>query len=69
MTHAPLGDDLGTIGELPFDDAIRRRTAVRYLGPATGEAYLAMTEAGVPETVLLEITVTSRHTWDYAKGF
>lgn len=59
----------GTARELPFDEGIRRRTAIRYLGPDTGQAYLEMTEAGVEETVLLEITVTSRHTWDYAKGF
>jgi PPOX class probable F420-dependent enzyme len=59
----------GTARELPFDDGIRRRTAIRYLGPDTGQSYLAMTEAGVAGTVLLEITVTSRHTWDYAKGF
>lgn len=59
----------GTAGILPFDDGIRRRTAIRYLGPQAGEAYLAMTEAGVEGTLLLEIRVTSRHTWDYAKGF
>lgn len=59
----------GTAREVPFDDGIRRRTALRYLGPETGEGYLAMTADGVADTVLLEITVTSRHTWDYAKGF
>ena len=28
----------------------------------------AMTEAGVADMVLLERTVTGRHTWDYSKG-
>lgn len=59
----------GTARELPFDEGIRRRTALRYLGPVAGEAYLAMTGDGVEGTVLLEITVASRHTWDYSKGF
>lgn len=59
----------GTMRELPFDEGIRRRTAIRYLGAGMGEGYLAMTESGVADTVLLEMTVTRRHTWDYAKGF
>ena len=59
----------GTASERPFDDAIRRRTAIRYLGEEGGQAYLTMTEATVEETVLLEMTVASRHSWDYGKGF
>ena len=59
----------GTAREIPRDDAIVRRTAIRYLGPETGEAYLAMTSEAAEETVLLEIDVTSRFTWDYGKGF
>ena len=59
----------GTVREIPFDDGIRRRTAIRYLGPETGQGYLAMTEDSVADSVLLEMTVASRHTWDYGKGF
>lgn len=59
----------GSVRELPFDDALHRRTAIRYLGPEMGEAYIAMTAQAAPETVLLEMTVTSRFTWDYGKGF
>lgn len=59
----------GTMRELPADDGIRRRTAVRYLGVDTGRAYLAATEDTVADSVLLEMTVTSRYTWDYGKGF
>lgn len=59
----------GTVRELAFDDAIHRRVAIRYLGEQGGEAYLAMTAGAEAETVLLEVTVTSRYTWDYAKGF
>lgn len=58
----------GSVREIPFDDAVHRRVAIRYLGAEMGEAYLAMTEAAIPQTVLLEMTVTSRFTWDYAKG-
>lgn len=59
----------GTVRELAFDDAIHRRVAIRYLGQEGGEAYLAMTAGAEAETVLLALTVTSRYTWDYAKGF
>jgi PPOX class probable F420-dependent enzyme len=59
----------GTAREIPSDDGIRRRTAIRYLGPDTAAAYLAMTESSVADSVLLEITVSSRYTWDYARGF
>lgn len=59
----------GTAREIAFDDALHRRVAVRYLGPEGGEAYLAMTAGAEAETVLLEMTVESRFTWDYAKGF
>lgn len=52
----------------PYDEGVRRRTAIRYLGPEMGEGYLTMTEDGVAETVLLEIEVTGRFTWDYSKG-
>lgn len=58
----------GTVHERPLDDAILRRTAIHYLGEADGEAYLAMTASAAADTVLLEMTVTSRFTWDYAKG-
>jgi len=59
----------GTAREIAFDDALHRRVAVRYLGPEGGEAYLAMTAGAEAETVLLEMTIESRFTWDYAKGF
>ena len=59
----------GTARELPRNDEIVRRTAIRYLGPETGEAYLAMTSEESGQSVLLEIDVTSRFTWDYGKGF
>ncbi|MFN2427368.1 MAG: pyridoxamine 5'-phosphate oxidase family protein [Candidatus Binatia bacterium] len=59
----------GTAREIAFDDALHRRVAVRYLGADGGAAYLAMTAGAEAETVLLEISVTSRYTWDYAKGF
>lgn len=59
----------GTVRELAFDDAIHHRVAIRYLGQQGGDAYLAMTAGAEAETVLLELTVTSRYTWDYAKGF
>lgn len=59
----------GTACELAFDNALHCRTAIRYLGHKDGEAYIAMTAGAEAETVLLEMTVTSRYTWDYAKGF
>jgi PPOX class probable F420-dependent enzyme len=59
----------GTARGIAPDDGIRRRTAVRYLGEDTGAAYLAATEDTLSDSVLLEITVTSRYTWDYSKGF
>lgn len=59
----------GSAREIAFDDALHRRVAVRYLGPEGGEAYLAMTAGAESETVLLEMTIESRFTWDYAKGF
>jgi PPOX class probable F420-dependent enzyme len=59
----------GTAKELPYDEAIRRRVALRYLGPETGEAWLAMTADTVDGTVLLEISVSKRFTWDYGKGY
>jgi PPOX class probable F420-dependent enzyme len=59
----------GTAREMAFDDALHRRVAIRYLGDEGGAAYLEMTAGAEAETVLLEITVTSRYTWDYAKGF
>jgi len=59
----------GTAREIPYDEGISRRTAIRYLGPETGESYLAMTADSIPDTVLLEITVASRYSWDYSKGF
>ena len=58
----------GTARELALDNAILRRTAIRYLGEDAGAAYLAMTAGSAAGTVLLEITVTSRYTWDYEKG-
>ncbi len=59
----------GTVRELAADDGIRRRTAVHYLGEETGAAYLAATEDTAEDSVLLELKVTSRYTWDYGKGF
>jgi PPOX class probable F420-dependent enzyme len=59
----------GTVRELAYDDAMSRRVAVRYLGPDMAEAYLASTAGAETETVLLEMTIESRHTWDYGKGF
>lgn len=59
----------GTAREIAYDDGVSRRTAIRYLGAETGESYLAMTADSIPDTVLLEITVTSRYSWDYSKGF
>lgn len=59
----------GTVREIAADDGIRRRTALRYLGEETGAAYLAATEDTAASSILLEMTVTSRYTWDYAKGF
>jgi len=58
----------GTVRMLPPDDDIRRSTAHRYLGADMGDAYLEMTADGFEDTVLLEMTVTGRYTWDYAKG-
>jgi len=59
----------GTVRELPRNDEIRRRTAIRYLGRETGEAYLAAIDAaGSEDSVLLEMQVTSRYSWDYGKG-
>lgn len=59
----------GMVRELPPDQGILRRTAIRYLGPEMGESYLAMTSAAGAASTLLEITLTGRFTWDYAKGF
>jgi len=59
----------GTVHELAFDQGIHERTAVRYLGKEGGAAYLQMTAGAEAETVLLELSVDSRYTWDYAKGF
>lgn len=59
----------GTVRELPADDGVRRRTAIRYLGEEGGQAYLDMTAEGVAGTSLLEMTITGRFTWDYSKGF
>ena len=59
----------GRARELPFDDALHRRVAVRYLGEEGGQAYVAMTAGAAAQSVLLEITVESRFTWDYGKGF
>jgi PPOX class probable F420-dependent enzyme len=58
----------GTMRELALDDGILRRTAIRYLGQDAGEAYLEMTSGAAADTILLEMTVTSRFTWDYEKG-
>ena len=59
----------GTAREIPPDDAIRRRTAVRYLGEDTGAAYIAAIEDTLAESVRLEVTALSRYTRDYNKGF
>lgn len=59
----------GVARELPPDQGILRRTAIRYLGPEMGENYLAMTSAAAAASTLLEIAITGRFTWDYAKGF
>jgi PPOX class probable F420-dependent enzyme len=59
----------GTAEVITFDDALHRRVAVRYLGAEGGAAYLAMSAGAEAETVLLQVTVKSRYTWDYAKGF
>ncbi|HYC55005.1 MAG TPA: pyridoxamine 5'-phosphate oxidase family protein [Candidatus Binatia bacterium] len=58
----------GSARVLAPDDEIRRRTAHHYLGADMGDAYLEMTADGFEDTVLLEMTITSRFTWDYAKG-
>ncbi|HYB97878.1 MAG TPA: pyridoxamine 5'-phosphate oxidase family protein [Candidatus Limnocylindrales bacterium] len=58
----------GTVRMLPPDDGIRRSTAHHYLGADMGDAYLEMTADGFDSTVLLEMTITSRFTWDYAKS-
>ncbi len=59
----------GVMRELPLDQAIARRTAIRYLGLEMGENYMTMTSGAAASTTLLEMTVTGRYTWDYAKGF
>ncbi|HEY2775555.1 MAG TPA: pyridoxamine 5'-phosphate oxidase family protein [Candidatus Binatia bacterium] len=59
----------GTAAEVRFDDAMHRRVAVHYLGKEAGDAYVAMTEGAADDSILLEITVTGRFTWDYGKGF
>lgn len=59
----------GTVRELPYDEAMGRRIAIHYLGPDVAEGYLAAMASTSADTVLLELTVESRHTWDYGKGF
>jgi len=59
----------GTVRERSYDGVLSRRVATRYLGADMGEAYLASTAGTEAETVLLEMTIESRHTWDYGKGF
>jgi len=59
----------GVVRELPPDQDILRRTAVHYLGQELAENYLAVTSAAGAASTLLEMTVTSRFTWDYSKGF
>ena len=59
----------GTVREIPFDDQLHRRVAVRYLGEQMGLAYVDMTKNAAAESVLLEMTVTGRFSWDYSKGF
>ncbi len=51
------------------DLELRRRLAHRYLGKKVGDGYLAKTAHLDAEDVLLTITVDSRFSWDYAKGF
>jgi PPOX class probable F420-dependent enzyme len=58
----------GTAREIAFDDGLHRRVAIRYLGEQMGLAYIEMTREASAESVLLEIAVTSRFTWDYSKG-
>ncbi len=56
-----------TVGEAT--EELRRQMAEHYLGEEMGEMYLAATAADFPDTVQLEMTITSRHTWDYGKDF
>jgi len=51
------------------EPALRRRLAHRYLGRETGERYLAKTARFDQEDTLVSIHVTSRYSWDYAKGY
>ena len=51
------------------DPTLRRRLAHHYLGPETGERYLAATAYLDQEDALITISVTSRYSWDYSKGF
>jgi PPOX class probable F420-dependent enzyme len=49
--------------------ALRRRLAHKYLGPETGDRYLAKTEPFDREDALVTILVTGRYSWDYSKGY
>ena len=51
------------------DPALRRRLAHRYLGPQTGDHYLQSTAYLDQEDALITMSVASRYSWDYSKGF
>ncbi len=51
------------------DPELRRRLAKHYLGEEVGEGYIASTAALDGSDNLIEITVSSRFSWDYSKGF
>ena len=58
----------GTARIVERDAALAGRIAHRYLGRELGEAYLEATAADAAESVLLQIEITSKYTWDYSKG-
>jgi PPOX class probable F420-dependent enzyme len=51
------------------DPTLRRRLAHRYLGAQTGDRYLQSTAYLDQEDALITMSVTSRYSWDYSKGF
>ena len=51
------------------DPGLRRRLAARYLDEQSAESYIKTTASFDADDVLITITVQSRYSWDYSKGF